>query len=197
MAIFALFGDRSVSVPMVQRYATAIVNVVETEELPFRGKDAKEKSALLIWGLAYHEAGIDLEAIEFCKFKPIKGIDQDDGKSIGITQLYEGASWRGHTRAEICGNVELQFRLGFRYLTEQVRKCGSIERALTGYNANECRASVYSGAVTHQYRKASESVAFLLQPGKGVTDEVFQVRQGRGTRVDGNRLLVVRDQEIR
>lgn len=162
-AVLALFGNRTVPVDMAQRYATTIENVVQTEELPFHGRQAKERTALLLWSLAYHEAGIDMEAIEECRFKSIPGATQDHGKSVGVTQLYEGASWRGYTRQEICGNLDLQLRLGLRYLTEQVQRCRtSVESGLTGYNRNKCETSYYAREIIRQYGRALGSVQHLM-----------------------------------
>lgn len=163
-AILVLFSDRWVPGEMPQRYAAAIEHVVETEQLlPFRGKGSKEKSALLLGALVFHEAGIDPVGIEMCTFKPVAGATQDHGKSVGVTQLYEGASWRGYTRDEICGNLDLQLRLGLRYLAEQVQRCqASVERGLTGYNANKCETSWYAREVIRQYARAFGGVTHLM-----------------------------------
>jgi len=150
--IVALLGAREVNFDAVDRQARAVAAVVESESLPYVGRDAKRRTTRLLVALAYQESGLR-EEIEQCRWTPVKGMTQDDGRSVGLLQLYQGWSWRGHTRAEICGDAELQFRLALRYLTEQVRRCGSVELALTSYNRNQCAVSIYSSGVMRVYRR--------------------------------------------
>jgi hypothetical protein len=154
-AVVALLGQRSVAPGMQQRYADAIVEAVQLEpRLPFSGRLARERTALLAWALAYHEAAVDLEAVERCTFRTDHGW-QDWGRSVGVGQVHEGPARYGHTREEICGDLVLQFRLIVRYLAEQVARCGDVERALTSYNQNTCAASTYASGVLRAYRAAS------------------------------------------
>lgn len=158
-AIVALIGPREVSFDTLERYAVAVERAVDSEQLPFSGRQARERSALLLLALAYQESSL-LEEIEQCRFRQRAGMDEDRGRSVGLTQLYEGWSWRGHSRGEICGDAELQFSLALRYVSEQARRCGDVERALTGYNRNQCVASIYAAVVMRRYRRLAEKLGF-------------------------------------
>lgn len=150
--IFVLFTGREVPVTQVIRHSTAIEHVVDTEPLPFQGKNAKERSAILLAALAEHESGFR-EEIEMCNWRGIPGMSEDDGKSKGLTQLYKGASRGGYAEDEICGNAELQFRLALRYLTMSMRKCKTMRGMLSNYNRNMCLPSIYSERVGNRYER--------------------------------------------
>ena len=148
--VSVLFGAREVPIDQVVRISHAIEHAVEAEELPFKGRLAKEKTAVLLGALANHESGLR-ETIERCSFEHVKGLTEDNGKAIGYTQLFEGPSWGGHSREEICGDAELQFRLALRYLTMSMKKCGSVSGALANYNSNRCTPGMYSERLSIAY----------------------------------------------
>lgn len=148
--VSVLFGAREVPIDQVVRVSRAIEHAVEAEtDLPFKGRFAKEKSAVLLGALANHESGLR-EEIEYCTSPRRKGWE-DNGKAVGYTQLFEGVSWEHHTRAEICGDAELQFRLALRYLARSMKKCGSVSGALSDYNTNRCTPSAYSERLSIAY----------------------------------------------
>lgn len=151
-ALVLIFGSQEVLVDQVTRYTNAIENVVNTEPLPFHGKNAKEKSAILLAKLAWNESGLR-EEIEYCRFKHLPGLTEDDGKSVGLGQSFSPAARYGYTRDEICGNAELQFRIALRYLTAQVNRCKDVEQSLSSYNRNRCMISMYSARIMNGYRK--------------------------------------------
>ena len=143
--ITLLMGGRAMPFEQISRYSTAIANVVETEQLPFSGREAKAKAAILIAVVAFYESGFR-EEIESCTSPRRKGWE-DNGHSISLLQLYDGPARYGFSRDEICGDVELQFRLGLRYLTAQIRQCGDVERGLSSYNSNHCQISIYGARI--------------------------------------------------
>jgi hypothetical protein len=156
-ALTVIFGQQSVPVVQMDRYSHALERVVESEPLPFKGAHAKERSLVLLADLAWHESGLR-EEVEYCRFRPHAGMTEDHGRSKGVTQLYEGASWAGHSREEICGDVELQFRLALRYLTAQVKRCGDVERGIGSYNSNSCMVTTYAARISHSYRRVAAKV---------------------------------------
>lgn len=152
-AIFAILGAREVPADLPARYARALENVVATEQSHYSGRHAAEKSALLDLAVAYQESAIDWLRIEECTFRTDHGW-QDFGRAIGIFQIHLDSAGIGYKKADVCGDVELQIRLGHRYLAKQVKRCGgNVERALTMYNGGgACMASIYSASVLRTYR---------------------------------------------
>lgn len=147
-------SQQNVAVTQVTRHSAAIEAAVDSEWLPFSGKLAREKSALLLIAVADHESGMRA-AIEYCSFDSLPGMTQDHGRSVGLAQAFQGPAWFGHTRAQICGNAELQFKLALRYLTYGMRRCGSVGGALSAYNQNVCRPTIYSARVSHAFARLS------------------------------------------
>jgi len=133
-------------------FVDAIVNAVDDEGLAlfngdWGGVTARERTAYLLVAVAFNESSF-ADDVATCTAKVSKARPQDLGKSIGATQLYQGPTWYGHTREEICDSVALQFRLALRFLAEGHRACpGSIRGALSYYNAGpaaKCRDTMQS-----------------------------------------------------
>ncbi len=153
-AIVAVLASQNVAVSQVTRHASAIEAAVEDDDawLPFKGQNARAKTALLLVALADHESGLRA-SIEFCYFESLPGMTQDNGKSVGLCQAYQGPAWYGHSHDEICGDAELQFKLALRYLNEGMKRCHTVSGALSHYNANVCRPTVYSERVSNAYNR--------------------------------------------
>lgn len=156
-AIVVVLAAQNVASSQITRHALAIEAAVDQEWLPFKGQRARERSALLLVAVANQESGLRA-AIEYCTFEALPGMTQDNGRAVGLPQLYEGPAWYGHTRAEICGDAELQFRLALRYLAEGMKRCKSVAGALSNYNANRCSPTIYSGRVGAEYARLAKQL---------------------------------------
>src|SRR5690349_12393293 len=139
-AIALLLGP--LQTPLSPQYGAAVEAAVEAEGPLFRadwgGLTARDRTILLLVAVAWNESRF-ADDVAACTAKPSRARPQDQGRSVGLTQLLRGPTWYGHTRDEICGSPTLQFRLALRFLQEGHRVCpGSAERALGFYNSGRC-----------------------------------------------------------
>jgi hypothetical protein len=121
-----LAPKETVDASSVWETAQALAEVVE--ELPpvYDGPEGRERTALLLWSMAYHESRWDPWA-----YNPTGG-------DTGIVQVR--ALWfRGHARDEILGDARLGFELGLRALLDCRKACGGTTTSWLGaYASGKC-----------------------------------------------------------
>lgn len=146
-AVLAAAPRGTVGEDRAEAIAAAEQAAIETEELPFKGERAAEKTALLLDAVILVESGFR-KSVEDCRERG------DHGLAVGLTQLYRGRNWAGHDEAELCGDVGLQVQLALRVLTRSRKACGGDEgRWLAGYNSGRCAATNASVAAQAEYRR--------------------------------------------
>lgn len=155
-AVLALAGQPSVDAvaerPRLEALAVAIAGAVDARHelddwlpgsvapLPWRGPTARQRAALALVAIAYHESGFRADVSDCRRVGYAE-------PSITAFQLHGPWAWGGYSKRELCRSPRLAAERALAVLAHHAKRCGTA-RAFQGYASGDCSRG--SGAARRQ-----------------------------------------------